>query len=109
MYYSAAMAPAGQKLLREVGRRVRALREGLGWTQRELATRAGLSVRFLAQLEHGEGNISLARFADVATALGVDPAGLLSATPPPRLADGPRVVALVGLRGARESTLGRRL
>src|SRR5262249_60022036 len=82
MYYSAAMAPAGQKLLREVGRRVRALREGLGWTQRELASRAGLSVRFLAQLEHGEGNISLVRFAEVGAALGVDPAGLLREAPP---------------------------
>src|SRR5262249_26049155 len=109
MQYSAGSVGHPHRLLLEVGRRVRALREGLGWTQRELATRAGLSVRFLPQREHGEGTISLARFADVATALGVAPAGLLSATPPPRLAEGPRVVALIGLRGAGKSTIGRRL
>ncbi|HKA90240.1 MAG TPA: shikimate kinase [Haliangiales bacterium] len=103
------MAPAGQKLLREVGRRVRALREGLGWTQRELASRAGLSVRFLAQLEHGEGNISLVRFAEVGAALGVDPAGLLGEARPPRLERRGPLLALIGLRGAGKSTIGRRL
>src|SRR5688572_14456147 len=70
-------------LLSEVGRRVRAHRERLAWSQRWLAERAGLSVRFLAQLERGDGNISLARFAKVAGALGVDAGELLSSTAPP--------------------------
>ena len=103
------MTTGGHKLLVEVGRRVRALREGLSWTQRELAKRARLSVRFLAQLEHGAGNISLARLADVAAALGVDPAGLLAESPPARLERSGPLVALVGLRGAGKSTIGRRL
>jgi XRE family aerobic/anaerobic benzoate catabolism transcriptional regulator len=103
------MAPVGHKLLGEVGRRVRALREGLGWTQRELAARAGLSVRFLAQLEHGAGNISLARFAELGAALGVDPAGLLGEAPPARLERRGPLLALIGLRGAGKSTIGRRL
>ncbi len=34
--------------------------------------RAGVSERFLAQLETGEGNISVARLEDVAEALGTD-------------------------------------
>src|SRR5215468_2509592 len=68
-------------LLEDVGRNVRARRMRLGLSQRELAARADLSVRFLAQLEHGEGNISLARFAAVAAALGVEMADLLRPRP----------------------------
>jgi XRE family aerobic/anaerobic benzoate catabolism transcriptional regulator len=86
---------------------VRARRERLGWSQRELAERAHLSVRFLAQLEHGQGNISLARFAAVADALGVELVDLLRA-PGPELARA-RHVALLGLRGAGKSTIGARL
>src|SRR4051794_22326675 len=54
-----------QTLLRleALGERVRRRREALGLTQRELAGRAELSLRFLAQLEAGQGNISLLRFA----------------------------------------------
>jgi XRE family aerobic/anaerobic benzoate catabolism transcriptional regulator len=91
-------------LLSQVGRRVRERREQLGLSQRELAERASLSVRFLAQLEHGEGNISLRRFAQVAVALGSELSDLVS---------GPAVgrphVALLGLRGAGKSTVGPRL
>ena len=95
------------RVLEYVGRRVRERRERLGWSQRELADRAHLSVRFLAQLEHGEGNISLARFAAVADALGVEMSALLRAPRPVR----PRRphVALLGLRGAGKSTIGARL
>ncbi len=89
-------------LLGEVGRRVRGRREQLGWSQRKLAERAGLSVRFLAQLEHGDGNISLARFAAVAGALGVDSAELLASPP----STGRPHLALLGLRGAGKSTVG---
>jgi XRE family transcriptional regulator, aerobic/anaerobic benzoate catabolism transcriptional regulator len=98
------------KLLEEVGRRVRKLREQRGYTQRELASRSNLSVRFLAQLEHGDGNISLARFADVAAALGMDPGALLAAAPSEvSLRAGGPFVALLGLRGAGKSTVGTRL
>ena len=94
-------------LLDDVGRNVRARRIHLGLSQRELAARADLSIRFLAQLEHGQGNISLARFAAVAAALGVDMADLLRA--PDRKAARGGHVALFGLRGAGKSTIGRRL
>jgi XRE family transcriptional regulator, aerobic/anaerobic benzoate catabolism transcriptional regulator len=92
-------------VLSEVGRRVRAHRERLAWSQRWLAERAGLSVRFLAQLERGDGNISLARFARVAGALGVDAGDLLASTRPPEEAD-KKHIALLGLRGAGKSTVG---
>jgi XRE family aerobic/anaerobic benzoate catabolism transcriptional regulator len=90
-----------EPLLVEVGRHVRARREARGWSQSELADRSGLSLRFLAQLEHGEGNISLVRFAGVARALGVSPAELL-----PRAAIKKPIVALLGVRGAGKSTIG---
>lgn len=96
------------KLLQEVGQRVRRRREVLGLTREQLARRAGLSVRFLAQLEKGDGNISLGRFADVAAALGATPAELLADSQVEEVRRGP-VVALVGLRGAGKSTIGARL
>ena len=93
-------------LLAQVGARVRAARDELGLSRRELAASAGLSERFLAQLEGGTGNISLARFAAVAEALATTPAELLT-----DLAADPRrpAIALLGVRGAGKSTVGREL
>lgn len=64
-----------------------------------------MSPRFLVQLEAGRGNISIRRLADVAQALETTPAILLTDTEAPA-AD---VVALLGLRGAGKTTVGRRL
>jgi XRE family aerobic/anaerobic benzoate catabolism transcriptional regulator len=92
-------------MLATVGARVRALRESRGMTRRELSEQSGVSERFLAQLETGVGNISLARFADVAAALRASPAELLDgATPSARRA--PAAIALLGVRGAGKSTVG---
>ena len=41
-------------LLRRLGATVRALRAGRGWSRRDLAERAGLSQRFLADVETGD-------------------------------------------------------
>jgi XRE family aerobic/anaerobic benzoate catabolism transcriptional regulator len=50
-------------------------------TRRELAERARLSARFIAQLEGGRGNISVGNLAAVADALHVPPAALLAGQP----------------------------
>jgi XRE family aerobic/anaerobic benzoate catabolism transcriptional regulator len=100
-----AQEPGLTPILEVVARRVRQARGGRGWTIRELAERSGLSVRFLVQLESGAGNISVKRLADVARALKTTPADLLSDAEP----DAPRVVALLGLRGAGKTTIGRQL
>jgi XRE family transcriptional regulator, aerobic/anaerobic benzoate catabolism transcriptional regulator len=93
-------------LLESLGRRARALRLARGWTLRDVAERSGLSARFLVQLEGGRGNISIRRLADVARALETSPALLLTEVQgPPQLP----VVALLGLRGAGKTTVGRRL
>ena len=88
-----------------VARRVRQARAARRWTIRELAERSGLSVRFLVQLEAGSGNISVKRLDDVARALALTPADLLTEA----AADVPRTIALLGLRGAGKTTIGRQL
>jgi len=91
-------------LLFEVGGRVRTRRTSMGWTLREIAERSGVSARFLADLEAGKGNISVARLAHVARALDTPLVSLF-----PSEDDKGPVVALVGLRGAGKSTIGRAL
>lgn len=95
-------------ILAPLGERVRALRTSQGLTLGALAARALLSPRFVASLEAGSGNISVARLADVAAALGTTPAALLTGLGAPAR-PGPRVIALLGLRGAGKTTLGKRL
>lgn len=98
------------RLLRDLGRRARALRGARGLTLRELAARSSLSPRFLVQIESGEGNVSVLKLAALARALGTTPAALLSEAPPAAAPVAtPPVIALLGLRGAGKTTVGRRL
>jgi XRE family transcriptional regulator, aerobic/anaerobic benzoate catabolism transcriptional regulator len=99
------MAPVREDVLASLGRRARAQRLARGWTLREVAERSGLSPRFLVQLESGHGNISVRRLANVALALETTAAVLLSDADIPR----PAIIALLGLRGAGKTTIGRRL
>ena len=85
---------------------MRAQRERRGWSRRELAVHSGVSERFLAQLETGDGNISLRRFAEVAHALGTTPSVLLAAADAPA---GVKPSALRGVRGAGKSAVGEAL
>ncbi len=120
-----------------VGERVRQSRQRKGMSRRVLSERSGVSQRYLAQLEGGEGNISIALLFRVASALGDriewlvgsdDPfdtpmmqlqSALRTASPAQKAqiaavlgiadtSDGKaRRVCLIGLRGAGKSTLGR--
>ncbi len=104
MHYSARMPsdlPSSGLALTRLASRVRRQRESKGWSRAELAERSGLSVRFLARIEAGDGNVSLVRLVHLAEALDTTPDALLRA-PRPR---GP-VIALAGLRGAGKSTIG---
>jgi XRE family transcriptional regulator, aerobic/anaerobic benzoate catabolism transcriptional regulator len=103
MHYTASERRA--RLLAGLGAAVRARRGELALTIRALASRAGVSERFLVQLEAGAGNISVARLEDVAEALGTTGAELLARASRPRPALSP-VIALVGLRGAGKSSVG---
>lgn len=92
------------ELLERLGARVKGLRADQRLTLRELAERSGVSLRFLLQIESGRANVSVKRLADVAHALGTSPAALLAGADEPR-----PIVALLGLRGAGKTTVGRRL
>lgn len=87
-------------LLAVLARRVRGRRAEFGWSRGELARRSGLSERFLARVEGGDGNISVMKLADLALALETRADRLI------RPAAATRAVALVGLRGAGKSTVG---
>lgn len=61
------------RFIQSVGSRVRAARESKAITRRMLSEQSGVSERYLAQLETGDGNISLALLYKIASALGANP------------------------------------
>ena len=123
-----------ESLLISIGARVRTRRQALKWTMKSLAERSGVSLRFLVELEKGRGNISVGRLKAVADALGeplvsffleapvarivaqldeLEPAqlGAVDQTIASILDEAPvrRLVALLGVRGAGKSTVGRQV
>jgi XRE family transcriptional regulator, aerobic/anaerobic benzoate catabolism transcriptional regulator len=124
-------------LLGSVGERVRSARARMGLSRRVLSERSGVSQRYLAQIESGQGNISIGLLLRVADALNFriewlvaedDPwtsdvvmisSLLRSATRAQRAhvleildPENPEIkrgsrIAFIGLRGAGKSTLGR--
>ena len=73
-------------------------------TRKTLAKASGVSERYLAQLEAGEGNISVLLLRKVAHAMSVPVETLVRED-----ASDQKPIALLGLRGAGKSTLGARL
>lgn len=100
------MARQDEALLRELGRRIRRERGRLGLTVTELAERAELSRRYVTEAEAGRANLTVLKLARIALALRLSLGALcdLPALRPPS-----ERVALVGLRGAGKSTVGRTL
>jgi XRE family transcriptional regulator, aerobic/anaerobic benzoate catabolism transcriptional regulator len=92
--------------LSRLGERVRAWRQENRTTRKVLSQASGVSERYLAQLEAGEGNISVLLLRKVARAMSVPIEELVREEERAPVADR---IALVGLRGAGKSTLGRRL
>jgi len=91
-------------ILTTLGSRTRRLRLAQELTLRALASRSGLSLRFLMDVEAGRGNISVKRLAELAAALHTTAAELVTddgGTAP--------IIALLGLRGAGKTTIGKAL
>jgi XRE family transcriptional regulator, aerobic/anaerobic benzoate catabolism transcriptional regulator len=128
---------AGQGFIQAVGARVRTSRLRSGLSRRALAEASAVSQRYLAQLEAGQGNISIGLLKRIAEALDEPMERLVGEEDSPhsealrvaalfraateekrrrvlnildpdnvRLQRGGRI-ALIGLRGAGKSTLGR--
>lgn len=135
-----ALESLSDAYLRQLGERVRGHRARRGLTRKMLAQASEISERYLAQLEHGEGNISILLLRQVARALGVTLGDLaregseqsvelslltefFERLPAEKQRAVLRLVmdqagsakgregrvALIGLRGAGKTTLGRRL
>ncbi len=127
------MSEETSALQERIGRRGRTRRHEVRLTLGELAERAGVSARFLSDLEAGRANISISRLQDVAVALGLSLTRLIepSSSGPraaiARLLEGrdeaelerlltllevnlgrrsPRLIAVMGVRGCGKSTIG---
>lgn len=69
-----------------VGARLKQLRQARRLTQEQLAERAGLSYKFIGEVERGRGNPTLTTLAAISDALGVGLIDLLALDPErPRL------------------------
>ena len=75
-----AARPSPDDFVRQVTRRIAAVRQARGITQEELAARLRTAVRNLQRIEAGQ-NVTLHTLARIAAALGVRPDDLIA---PPR-------------------------
>jgi XRE family aerobic/anaerobic benzoate catabolism transcriptional regulator len=96
---------SAQAFLARLGGQLRLLREQRGLPLAELARRAGVSRRYLTEAEGGRANLSVEVLLRVAEALGERPERLVALAAEARV----ERVALVGLRGAGKTTVGRLL
>ena len=74
--------PSDEDFLRLLGMRVRELRSRRGMTRKMVARESDVSERHLAQLELGDGNVSVVLLRRIATALHVSLADLFTAEGP---------------------------
>jgi len=74
-------APADEAYLVRVGERVRLARARRGMSRKSLSKASGVSERYLAELERGAGNASLLVLRQIAEALSIEAAALVSDAP----------------------------
>jgi XRE family aerobic/anaerobic benzoate catabolism transcriptional regulator len=70
--------PADEAYLERVGERVRLARARRGMSRKSLSRASGVSERYLAELERGAGNASLLVLRQIADALSIEAAALVS-------------------------------
>lgn len=124
------------EFLEQLGNRVRTMRGLRGMSRKVLSSASGLSERYIAQLEAGQGNVSIVLLRRVSAAMGahledIIPSAdmspdslvirdLIRNATPQQIAKAKEIlsghgiprhagIALIGLRGAGKSTLGRLL
>jgi XRE family aerobic/anaerobic benzoate catabolism transcriptional regulator len=124
------------QFLEAFGKRVLEIRHQKKLSREQLAKKSGLSSRFLADIEGGKGNLSLLKLTDLCKALEVSPSLLLASLSSvnsmdsifsmivqcdsgqlkelelwlkKRLNRRHEMIALIGLRGAGKTTIGKKL
>lgn len=108
-------SPEDTAFLAALGQRVRVLRARRGMTRRILAAQSGVSERYISAVEAGTGNGSILLLRALAAALNVELRAVLEDSGEPLAPPAERApfyrdrIALIGLRGAGKSTLGRLL
>lgn len=55
-----------------LGKRIRSLRVARGWTQQNLGEKAGISYKFIGEIERGKQNPSFSILAKISEALNID-------------------------------------
>lgn len=84
-----------EKVYRDIGSRIRALRQALRLTQAEVSERIGIDPSFYGQIERGANVPSLKTLFAIASALKIEPADLLPRVRGERLKD-PLMSAALG-------------
>jgi transcriptional regulator with XRE-family HTH domain len=67
----------GEALRSLVGQNIKRFRVNSGFSQEDLAEKAGISIPYLGAIERGEKWPSPATFADIAFGLGIEPCDLM--------------------------------
>ncbi|MBB2187847.1 helix-turn-helix domain-containing protein [Gluconacetobacter liquefaciens] len=67
--------------LKALGQRIRDLRKNIGWTQEELAERAGIDRSYIGGVERGERNLTFLVLCQICQALNCDVATLTQNIP----------------------------
>ena len=109
-------SPATSALFLLVGERIRTRRKDLGYSRDDLSARSGVSTRYLAHIEEGSGNVSLAKLLAIAESLQTtvedlvhtERAGNFSKAAFSTTTARP-FLALLGIRGAGKSSVGAHL
>ena len=68
--YAAHLAAAAVEEAREIGRRIKRLREGRHLSSKELAERAGLAPQSLSRIEHGRHDVTFTTLRPILAAMG---------------------------------------
>ena len=97
--------PGLAELSLRIGGYVRTLRQARGMSRRMLSKISGVSERYLAQLETGNGNVTVGILHRLSLVFGCAVEDLVAGGAKPNLKKGNRL-ALMGVRGGGKTTLG---
>ncbi len=97
--------PALAELTRRIGCHVKTLRRARSLSRRVLSEISGVSERYLAQLESGNGNVTVGILHRLSLVFGCAVEDLVAGSTCPNTEKGHRL-ALLGVRGGGKTTLG---